>query len=134
MADKEDIISIAENVIDKIRLWLTLGSLELAEQWIEAILVSNRKNIRIRVDHCRITAKETVKHLGVMMDYKLKFKVHLNRTNSKTATVSIALRRLMTDGSVAFYFYFLNCVCFYHSSINGMFGDKINRLIFLNVS
>lgn len=43
------------------------------------------------------TTKEDTKYLGVMIDERLKFKIHLNVTISKTASVNIALKRLIAN-------------------------------------
>lgn len=96
----EEINKIFEETFERIQHWMNTVGLKLAEQKIEAVLVTNRKTVELITltasDHT-ITLQPFIRYLGVMIDAKLNFKAHIEHVSRKAAVVGIALSRLMPN-------------------------------------
>lgn len=67
--------------------------LELAHHKTEVVVVNNRKPEHpavISAGDCPTTSKRSVKHLGVIIDYKLTFGSHVDYTRERESTAIVA--------------------------------------------
>ena len=91
-------------VMRRINLWMGEHGLQLAIPKTEIILLTRRRvstEIDVIVDdggnpHA-IQAKTAVKYLGVLLDYKLNFRGHFQKSCEKAASVASSLSRLMAN-------------------------------------
>ena len=80
------------SMILSVRTWLQKAGLELAEHKTEAVLISSRKkveSINIRVGGHVIQSNTHIRYLGVVLDHRLNFKRHMEKTSEKAARVSL---------------------------------------------
>ncbi|KAH8280190.1 hypothetical protein KR054_000771 [Drosophila jambulina] len=80
--------------------WLADNGLSLAEQKMEAVLISSRKiveNVNFRVSSTTIESSPTVKYLGVMIDHRLNYKIHLEYAAAKVSKATAVISRMMAN-------------------------------------
>ncbi|CAB0007882.1 unnamed protein product [Nesidiocoris tenuis] len=89
-----------ERVMRRVGEWMSDHGLSLALQKTEVVIIT-RKRIQtllpVRVDSTELQTSEAVRYLGVMVDTKLKFGVHIRRAADKAAKMTTALSRLMAN-------------------------------------
>lgn len=86
--------------VSRVRSWIASIGLKLADHKTDVVLVSSRKKmeyITITVGEQRITSKQSIKYLGVMIDNRLTFKEHLTYISRKCAAATGALARIMPN-------------------------------------
>ena len=74
--------------------------LKLADHKTDVLLISSRKRmefITITVDGQRITSKQAIQYLGVVIGNRLTFMEHLTYVPGKYAMTSCALARIMPN-------------------------------------
>ena len=83
--------SFASRILS-VRTWLQKAGLELAEHKTKAVLISSRKkveSINIRDEEHVIQSNTHIRYLGVVLDHRLNFKRHMEKTSEKAARVSL---------------------------------------------
>lgn len=91
---------LANQTINAVRNWLASAGLTLADHKTEAVLISSRKSVEsaaVMVGNHKITTKEAIKYVGVMIDRRLKFKAHIEYACSKTSAAYSALTRILPN-------------------------------------
>lgn len=84
----------------KIKNWLDASRLQLARQKTEAVLITSRKKVEtitLNIDGYTITTQPSLKYLGVIIDARLNYKSHIEKTCEKAARVISALSRIMAN-------------------------------------
>ena len=87
-------------VMRLVNRWMENHGLDMATQKTELLLITGKripKRIIMQVGTENIETKLAVKHLGIIVDTKLTFFVHLKKVPDKAATVTTALSRLMAN-------------------------------------
>lgn len=95
-----EIETATNEAVAKIKDWLVSAGLELADHKTEAVLITSRKTIEyvnIRVGNQNIRSKEAIKYLGVMIDNRLQFKVHVEYSSKKASLLQAALSRILPN-------------------------------------
>ena len=93
---QESTIAITEEEVQR----LENGRLKLADHKTEAVLFTSRKqveNITLDVRQCTITFQLYIIYLGVMLDTRLSFKLHVEHVAVKAVKVATSLARLMPN-------------------------------------
>ena len=76
------------------------AGLALAEHKTEAVLITSRKKvetIELRVGEHTIISQPYIRYLGVMLDARLTFKIHVEHVTEKATRVASMLSRLMPN-------------------------------------
>lgn len=97
---REEVVQICNWSIKVIHEWLNNMGLQLAEQKTEVILITSRKqmeDIAIEVGGQQIISKPYINYLGVIIDARLSFRIHLDTVSEKARRVNGALSRLMPN-------------------------------------
>ncbi len=92
--------SVCVATSQKIKNWLDASKLQLAGQKTEAVLISSRKKletITLNIDGHEIRTQPSLKYLGVIIDARLNYKMHIEKTCEKAARVISALARIMAN-------------------------------------
>ena len=92
--------SVCVATSQKIKNWLDGSKLQLAGQKTEAVLISSRKKletITLNIDGHEIRTQPSLKYLGVIIDARLNYKMHIEKTCEKAARVISALARIMAN-------------------------------------
>lgn len=55
------------------------------------------KRLRLNLGEVELEYSGSIKYLGIHLDNKLNFKIHINRTAEKASEVAMALSRLMPN-------------------------------------
>lgn len=95
-----EIEAVTSEAIERIRRWLESAGLELADHKTEAVLITGRKQtetMTIRVGRERIESKRSLKYLGVLLDDRLNFRIHIGYCSEKAAKVQGALSRILPN-------------------------------------
>ena len=79
------------------RTCLQKAGLELAEHKTHAVLISSRKKNNIRAGGIVIQSNTHIRYLGVVLDHRLNFKHHMDKTIEKAARATATLSRLMPN-------------------------------------
>ncbi|KAH8407396.1 hypothetical protein KR215_009936, partial [Drosophila sulfurigaster] len=80
--------------------WLTNAGLSLAAHKTKAVLISSRKTVEtanLTVGRTAITSRPYIKYLGVILDHRLSFRVHLKLAADKASVACSALARIMPN-------------------------------------
>ncbi|XP_053686516.1 uncharacterized protein LOC128736058 [Sabethes cyaneus] len=96
----EEVEALAAESICRVESWMQNAKLQIAHHKTEILLVSNRRAVQhvgITVGEHTITSKREVKHLGVMIDNRLKFNSHVDYACEKAAKAISALSRIMPN-------------------------------------
>ena len=86
--------------VGRVRSWIASIGLKLADHKTDVVFVSSRKKmefITITVGEQRITSKQSIKYLGVMIDNRHTFKEHLPYLIRKCAATTGALTGIMPN-------------------------------------
>lgn len=74
--------------------------LEIAEDKTEVVLFTSKRihhQVRIRVKNTEIEAKRSMKYLGIYLDDKLSYSVHINKAAEKSLKATQQIARLMPN-------------------------------------
>lgn len=96
----DEVQAIATEAVRRIRRWLQLAGLKLADHKTEAVLITGRKRVEFltfTAGDTEITSKESVKYLGVMIDNRLNFKSHIRYATEKASKIQSALSRILPN-------------------------------------
>ncbi|XP_046869132.1 uncharacterized protein LOC124461686 [Drosophila willistoni] len=80
--------------------WMSSVGLSLAAQKTEAVLISSRKIVEtatILIDGNTVQSKRAIRYLGVWIDTRLSFRVHLAYVNEKASASVRDLSRIMPN-------------------------------------
>lgn len=84
--------------IGSIKKWLSSRSLQLANHKTEMVLTTSRKKIEtitINIGDQEINSQPYLRYLGVIIDARLSFKVHLETVGARAARVATVLARIL---------------------------------------
>lgn len=90
----------ANRALSQISDWMQSHGLQVAPEKTEAIVMAGRRvlsDIRFRVNGVEIATSKKLKYLGVWLDHKRSFQVHVQETSRKCASVVGSLSRLMRN-------------------------------------
>ncbi|XP_053698876.1 uncharacterized protein LOC128745830 [Sabethes cyaneus] len=96
----EEVEALATESKCRVKSWMQNAKLQIAHHKMEILLVSNRRAVQhvgITVGEHIITSKRELKHLGVMIDNRLKFNGHVDYAFEKAAKAISALFRIMPN-------------------------------------
>lgn len=96
----EEVQRIFVEAYDQVQQWMHSVGLKLADQKTEAVLFSSRKKLEavtLDVGEGSITSQPAIRYLGVMLDSRVSFKQHVEKTTVKARRVATALGRLMPN-------------------------------------
>ena len=97
---KCDLELCANISVMKIRKWLNDKGLSLAEHKTEVVLITNKKKdevLNITVGNVIVSSKKAIRYLGVMIDTRLSFSVHVDLVCERSLKILAALSKLMTN-------------------------------------
>ena len=96
--DEEHCITVLENCVSDIRIWMRTNKLKLNDEKTEFLVVAKRqqlakvsKNIAIRVGPDLIKASDSEKNLGYNLDSTMKNVVHINKLCSN---LSLTIKKI----------------------------------------
>ena len=97
--DEEHCITVLENCVSDIRIWMRKNKLKLNDEKTEFLVVATRqqlaklsKNIVIRVGPDLIKASDSAKNLGYNLDSTMKNVVHINKLCSN---LSLTIKKIL---------------------------------------
>ena len=91
---------ILNNAIAMVKNWLNENSLELAAHKTEAVLISRKRTgetAEFRVRKLKVMSQMSIKYIGIQIDDRLSFKLHVANVAKKASRTSGALSRLMPN-------------------------------------
>ena len=94
-----DIITTVENEMKLVKKWFDVNKLSLNISKTKFMIFGNRKTdtvVKLRIEDTEIERVFETKFLGVIMDHKLNWKMHINHVKSKLAK-SIAILYKVKD-------------------------------------
>ena len=93
-------MNAADTATLRIIKWMRVRKLELAPHKTEAVLLTARRKlspISFKIQDFTIVPSKAIKLLGVWLDSKLNFAVHVDRTTQKAERTMTALAGLMPN-------------------------------------
>ncbi|KAI5751823.1 hypothetical protein M8J77_011204 [Diaphorina citri] len=95
---EEELERKSNEILAKIKQWMTEKQLEIAPTKSEAITLIGKKRCRplkIEIEGQAIEEKPSIKYLGVMLDKSLKFGPHVDYVSERAANSMSSLARIM---------------------------------------
>lgn len=93
-------MTLANTALLRISHWMNGKKLSLAPEKTEAVLLTKKRKINtvvFNVQDAMVRPKNSIKYLGVYLDQKLSFAVHISKTIEKAGRTVTALSRLMPN-------------------------------------
>ena len=96
----EEVELYANEAVYEIKSWLENAGLQLAEHKTEVVLITKRRkctSMKIKVGTQTIYSKPALKYLGVMIDQRLNFRLHVEGAATKAYNIGALVARMLPN-------------------------------------